>query len=76
MPELTRRRSTDAREECWHVYYGDIHAGRIAIRTGIPPFCLALWATSQIARRDSVAIDRAICREFISLCMQVSNTML
>ena len=36
MPELTRRRSTDAREECWHVYYGDVHAGTIAIRTGIP----------------------------------------
>ena len=36
MPELTRRRSTDAREECWHVYYGDVHAGTIAIRSGIP----------------------------------------
>jgi hypothetical protein len=24
----------------------------------------------------AVAIDRAICRKFISLCMQVSNTML
>ena len=36
MPELTRRRSTDAREECWHIYYGDIHAGTIAIRTGSP----------------------------------------
>src|SRR3984893_13561835 len=35
MPELTRRRSPDAREECWHVYYGDIHAGTIAIRTGV-----------------------------------------
>jgi hypothetical protein len=22
------------REECWHVYYGDVHAGTIAIRTG------------------------------------------
>jgi len=22
VPELTRRRSTDAREECWHIYYG------------------------------------------------------
>src|SRR6267142_1989330 len=22
MPALTRRRSTDAREECWHIYYG------------------------------------------------------
>jgi hypothetical protein len=36
MPELTRRRSTDACEECWHIYYGDIHAGTIAIRTGSP----------------------------------------
>src|ERR1700682_1839372 len=36
MPALTRRRSTDAREECWHIYYGDVHAGTIAIRTGIP----------------------------------------
>src|SRR5712671_7746828 len=36
MPELTRRRSTDAREECWHIYYGDIHVGTIAIRTGSP----------------------------------------
>jgi hypothetical protein len=26
----TRRRSTDARAECWHVYYGDVHAGTIA----------------------------------------------
>jgi hypothetical protein len=29
MPELTRRQSTDAREECWHVYYGDVHVGTI-----------------------------------------------
>ena len=36
MPALTRRRSPDAREECWHIYYGDVHAGTIAIRTGIP----------------------------------------
>ena len=36
MPELTRRRSTDAREECWHIYYGDVHAGTIAIRSGNP----------------------------------------
>ena len=35
-PELTRRRSSDAREECWHVYYGDVHAGTIAIRSGCP----------------------------------------
>src|SRR6266478_6728952 len=36
MPELTRRRSTDAREECWHVYYADVHAGTISRRTGVP----------------------------------------
>jgi hypothetical protein len=36
MPALTRRRSLDAREECWHVYYGDVHVGTIAIRAGIP----------------------------------------
>ena len=34
--ELIRRRSTDAREECWHVYYGDVLAGTIAIRSGNP----------------------------------------
>ena len=36
MPELTRRRYPEAREECWHIYYGDVHAGTIAIRTGNP----------------------------------------
>jgi hypothetical protein len=34
MPQLTRRRS-DAREDCWHVYFGDVHVGTIAIRSGI-----------------------------------------
>jgi hypothetical protein len=34
-PALTRRRYPES-EECWHVYYGDVHAGTIAIRTGIP----------------------------------------
>jgi hypothetical protein len=24
-------------EECWHVYYGDVRVGTIAIRTGMPP---------------------------------------
>jgi hypothetical protein len=37
MPELTRRRSLDAPDECWHVWYGDVRVGTIAIRTGIPP---------------------------------------
>jgi hypothetical protein len=29
-------RSTDSRDECWHVYYGDVRAGTIAIRAGNP----------------------------------------
>jgi hypothetical protein len=37
MPELSRRRSLDALEECWHIYYGDVRVGTIAIRTGMPP---------------------------------------
>ena len=36
MPELTRRRSLDASEECWHVYYGDVRVGTIARRVGNP----------------------------------------
>jgi hypothetical protein len=36
MPELTRRRSADAREECWHIYYGDVRVGTIAQRVGNP----------------------------------------
>jgi hypothetical protein len=36
MPALTRRRSADAREDCWHIYYGDVHAGTIAMRNGNP----------------------------------------
>jgi hypothetical protein len=36
MPVLTRRRNHDAREECWQVYFGDVHVGTIAIRSGIP----------------------------------------
>jgi hypothetical protein len=35
MPELTRRRYPE-RPDCWHVYYGDIHAGTIAARVGNP----------------------------------------
>jgi hypothetical protein len=35
MPELTRRRYLE-RPDCWHVYYGDVHAGTIARREGIP----------------------------------------
>ena len=35
MPALTRRRYPE-HPDCWHIYYGDIHAGTIAIRSGSP----------------------------------------
>jgi hypothetical protein len=36
MSELTRRRY-HKRPDCWHVYYGDVQAGTIALRVGNPP---------------------------------------
>jgi hypothetical protein len=36
MPALTRRRPSDHRQECWHIFYGDIHAGTITERVGNP----------------------------------------
>jgi hypothetical protein len=37
MPALTRRRSrADHRQECWQIYYGDVHAGTIIERVGNP----------------------------------------
>jgi hypothetical protein len=36
MPALTRRRYPE-RADCWHVYYGEVHVGTIAKRTGVPP---------------------------------------
>jgi len=36
MPELTRRRSADAPDECWHVFYDDVRVGTVAFRTGAP----------------------------------------
>lgn len=35
MPALTRRRYPK-RPDCWHVFYGDVHVGTIAMRTGQP----------------------------------------
>jgi len=35
MPELTRRRYPE-REDCWHVYFGDVHVGTIARCVGNP----------------------------------------
>jgi hypothetical protein len=36
MPKLTRRRNLDAADQCWHIYFGDVHVGTIAIRAGMP----------------------------------------
>jgi hypothetical protein len=35
MPQLTRRRYPE-RQDCWHVYYVDVHVGTIALRSGAP----------------------------------------
>jgi hypothetical protein len=35
MPDLTRRRYPE-RPDCWHIFYGDVQAGTIEMRTGIP----------------------------------------
>ena len=35
MPELTRRRYKE-RPDSWHIYFGDVQAGTIARRTGVP----------------------------------------
>jgi hypothetical protein len=32
---LTRRRSAD-RPDCWHIYFGDVQTGIIAMRSGNP----------------------------------------
>jgi hypothetical protein len=36
MPELKRRRSSDHRHKCWHIYHGDVHFGTITERVGNP----------------------------------------
>ena len=36
MPALTRRRSPDAPQATWLVYYGDVRVGSIALRSGNP----------------------------------------
>src|SRR5712664_2904414 len=35
MPTLTRRRYPE-RPDCWHIYFGDVHADTIARRVGNP----------------------------------------
>jgi hypothetical protein len=36
MSALSRRRSPDARQECWQFFYGDVRVGAIAKRVAIP----------------------------------------
>ena len=36
MPALTRHRYPEYRDECWHIFYGDVDVGTIAIRAGVP----------------------------------------
>jgi hypothetical protein len=36
MPKLTRRRYPE-RQDCWHIYFGDVHVGTIARRVGQAP---------------------------------------
>jgi hypothetical protein len=36
MPALTRRRSLDAIQESWRIYYGDVDVGWIGVRAGVP----------------------------------------
>jgi hypothetical protein len=36
MTTSTRRREPEAREECWHIYFGDVRVGAIAIKAGAP----------------------------------------
>ena len=36
MPELSRRRSRDVHQECWHIFYGDVRVGTITERAGVP----------------------------------------
>jgi hypothetical protein len=36
MVMLTRRRDHNRREECWLIFYRDVHVGTIVIRSGIP----------------------------------------
>jgi hypothetical protein len=31
MPVLTRRRDQDRRDECWLIFFGDVHVGTIGI---------------------------------------------
>jgi hypothetical protein len=65
MVALTRRRSPVHRQECWQIYYGDIHAGTIIERVGNPhdtePWEWRCGFLSRIARADF----EGACRVFL-----------
>jgi hypothetical protein len=44
IPTLTRRRDPKARDECWHIYYGDIRAGSITRAIGVGGVDLWGWS--------------------------------
>jgi hypothetical protein len=60
--EPTRRRIPE-RPDCWHVYYGDVNIGTIAIRAGVP-FDIDQWEWRCVLARltprvaaDGTAVD-------------------
>ena len=42
MPVLTRRRYPE-RQDCWHIYFGDVHVGTIAARAGFRSMLIRGW---------------------------------
>jgi hypothetical protein len=51
MPVLIRRRSPHHRQQCWEVYFGDVHVGTIAERTGNPTPSLGNGGAASIPAR-------------------------
>jgi hypothetical protein len=59
MPGLKRRRSSDHRHKCWHIYHGDVHVGTIAERIGNPhdtdrwEWCCGFYPGSRLGEHQS-----------------------
>jgi len=53
----TRRRSDNAHQETWHVYFDDVHIGSIGERAGVPvdvdQWSWRCWLLSPVTSRDS-----------------------
>jgi hypothetical protein len=54
-PRLTRRRYLEAREECRHVFYGDVHVGTLTKRVG------NVSKDAVTCRAEARAYWRAVC---------------